>query len=727
MRKLYNISCWWIMVGLLLPMLDVQAQQKKVVTVEDVWQFKFFARGVRGVNWMKNGRYYTTRQGNKVVKFDIKTRKAVATLFEGKSLRFDAYGLSAREDKLLLATQTEAIYRRSSKSYYYVYDINTKKLDKLTNQPGKQLHASFSPDGSKVAFVRNNNMFVVDLATKKETQITNDGQWNHIINGNADWVYEEEFSFSKAFFWSPDSKRIAFYKFDESKVKEYNMQRWGGQKQPYAIDYRFKYPKAGEDNAVIQILVYNVTTAKSVKMDIGAEQDMYIPRLRWTQNPELLSIRRLNRLQNKLELLHANANTGKTQVILTEESKTYVDVDFTDDLTYLKNGKEFIHTSERDGYKHIYLYKLNGKLVRQITKGNWEVRSLAGIDEKRKLLYFTSTEVSPLERHLYRIDIKGRKKVRMTKAKGTHRINFSPDFKYYIDTYNAAAIPTRVSLHEAPSGKLLQVLEENKRLKKRLENYQISYKEFFNLKTSENVSLNGWMIKPHNFDKNKKYPVLMFVYGGPGSQQVTDSWDAYNFFWYQLLASKGYMVVCVDNRGTGGRGRAFKHVTYKQLGYYETIDQIEAAKYLAKQPYVDASRIGIWGWSYGGYMSSLCLMKGADVFKAAIAVAPVSTWRFYDTIYTERFLQRPQDNAKGYDKNSPLNHVNKLKGNYLLVHGTGDDNVHFQNAVELQNALIKAGKQFQSFYYPNRTHSIFSQGARPHLYTMMTNFLLKNL
>lgn len=726
MKKLYNVLMWLVLAGVLTPFATTQAQQK-VATVEDVWKFKFYARGLRGVNWMKNGQYYTTQRGNKVLKFDIKTQKVVETLFDDGSLTFGNYSLSAKEDKLLLATQTESIYRRSSKSYYYVYDIKTQKLDKLTNAEGKQMHATFSPDGNKVAFVRNNNMFVVDLVTRKETQITKDGKWNHIINGNADWVYEEEFSFSKAFFWSPDSKKIAFYKFNESKVKEYNMQRWGGQKQSYAIDYRFKYPKAGEDNSTIQVLVYNIALGKSVKMDIGSEQDIYIPRLRWTQNADLLSIRRMNRLQNKLELLHANANNGKTKVVLTEKSKTYVDVEFTDDLTYLKNGKEFIYTSEKDGFKHIYLYKLDGKLVRQITKGSWEVSNLEGIDEKRKLLYFTSTEVSPLERQLYKIDFRGRKKSRMTQEKGTHRINLSPDAKYYIDTYSSASVPTIVSLNEAPSGKRLKVLEDNAQLKSRLKNYKVNYKEFFSFKTSENVELNAWRIKPFNFDKNKKYPVLMFVYGGPGSQQVTDSWNSFDFFWYQQLANKGYMVVCVDNRGTGARGRDFKHITYKQLGYYETIDQIEAAKYLAKQSYVDPARIGIWGWSYGGYMSSLCIMKGANVFKTAMAVAPVSTWRFYDTIYTERFLQRPQDNAEGYDKNSPLNHVNKLKGNYLLVHGTGDDNVHFQNAVELQNALIKAGKQFQSFYYPNRTHSIYSQNARPHLYKMMTNFLLKNL
>ncbi|HAS40971.1 MAG TPA: S9 family peptidase [Microscillaceae bacterium] len=725
-KQLYHILWgWFFMIGLVL-FTDLAAQNK-VVSVNDIWQYKFYARGVRGVNWMKDGRYYTTSRNNQIKKYDIKTRKAVATLFDENSIRFNSYALSSKEDKLLLATKTESIYRRSSKSYYYVYDISTKSLNKLTNAPGKQMHATFSPDGNKVAFVRDNNMYVVDLATKKETQITSDGKWNHIINGNADWVYEEELSFSKAFFWSPDSKKIAFYKFNESKVKEYNMQLWAGQRQPYAVDYRFKYPKAGEDNSEIEVLVYDIASNKTLNMDIGSEKDIYIARLKWTKNPNILSIRRLNRLQNKLELLHGDVKTGKTKVILTEESKTYIDVEFTDDLTYLKNGKEFIFTSERDGFKHIYLYTMDGKLVRQITKGNWEVRAFEGIDEKRKLLYFTSTEISPLGRQLYRIDLKGRKKTRMTQEKGTHSINFSSDFKYYLDTYSSASMPTRVTLHEAPSGKNLGVLEENTRLKARLKQYKINYKEFFKFKTSENVELNGWMIKPFNFDQNKKYPVLMFVYGGPGSQQVTDRWDFGNFFWYQMLANEGYMIACIDNRGTGGRGRAFKHVTYKQLGYYETIDQIEGAKYLAKLPYVDDKRIGIWGWSYGGYMSSLCIMKGADVFKTAIAVAPVTTWRFYDTIYTERFLQRPQDNADGYDKNSPLNHVGKLRGNYLLVHGTGDDNVHFQNSVELQNALIRAGKQFQSFYYPNRAHGINSGNARPHLYNMMTNFLLKNL
>ncbi|OJJ21448.1 S9 family peptidase [marine bacterium AO1-C] len=725
-KRLYHILWSWFLITGLIPASDLTAQNK-VVSVNDIWQYKFYARGVRGVNWMKDGRYYTTSRNNQIKKYDIKTRKAVATLFDGSSIRFNSYALSSKEDKLLLATKTESIYRRSSKSFYYVYDIKTKSLNKLSNAPGKQMHATFSPDGNKVAFVRDNNMYVVDLASKKETQITSDGKWNHVINGNADWVYEEELSFSKAFFWSPDSKKIAFYKFNESKVKEYNMQLWAGQRQPYAIDYRFKYPKAGEDNSVIEILVYDVASGKIRNMDIGTEKDIYIARLKWTKNPGLLSIRRLNRLQNKLELLHGDVTTGKTKVILTEESNTYVDVEFTDDLTYLNNGKEFIFTSEKDGFKHIYLYTMGGKLVRQITKGDWEVREFEGVDEKRKLLYFTSTEASPLGRQLYRIDIKGRKKTRLTQDKGTHRINFSPDFKYYLDTYSSASMPTRVTLHEAPSGKNLGTLEDNASLKARLKDYKINYKEFFKFKTSENVELNGWMIKPFNFDKNKKYPVLMFVYGGPGSQQVTNRWDFGNFFWYQMLANEGYMIACVDNRGTGGRGRAFKHVTYKQLGYYETADQIEAAKYLAKLPYVDDKRIGIWGWSYGGYMSSLCIMKGADVFKTAIAVAPVTTWRFYDTIYTERFLQRPQDNADGYDKNSPLNHVAKLRGNYLLIHGTGDDNVHFQNSVELQNALIRAGKQFQSFYYPNRAHGINSGNARPHLYNMMTNFLLKNL
>lgn len=702
------------------------AQQRQQVTLEDVWaKGTFSAKSVYGVNWMRNGQFYTSQKDGKIIQYDIATGKEITTLF-AEPLEFDDYAFNANEDKLLLSTESEPIYRRSSKANYFVYDLKSKSLKKLSEN-GKQSYATFSPDSKKVAFVRENNLYVSDLESGKEMQITTNGKFNEIIHGSADWVYEEEFSFAQAFAWSPNGSRIAFYTFDESKVKEYNMQMWKGSKASYPTDYRFKYPKAGEDNSEIAISVYELSTSRITKMDIGTEKDIYIPRINWTQNPNTLAIRKMNRLQNKMELLHADAQTGKTQVILTETADTYVDLDFTDDLKYLNDGKSFLWTSEKSGFKHIYLYDLSGKLIRQITSGNWEVQQIAGTDEKNKLIYFTSTEVSPTERHLYVIGLDGKGKKQLSTKSGTHNPNFSADCKYYLNYFTAANTPTLVTVHEARTGKELKVLEDNKALRDKLAGFAISYPEFMKVKTSENIELNAWMIKPQNFDATKKYPVLMFVYGGPGSQTVQNQWQGANFFWYQVLAQKGYIIVSVDNRGTGARGKDFKHITYKQLGKYEIQDQIEAAKYLGGLNYVDKDRIGIWGWSYGGYMSSLGITVGTDVFKAAIAVAPVTTWRFYDSIYTERYLQRPQDNASGYDDNSPINHIKKMKGKYLLIHGTGDDNVHFQNAVEMQNALIAAGKQFECFIYPNRNHGIYGGNTRLHLYQMMTNFLEENL
>lgn len=717
---------------LLIWALPNYTQAQEEVTTADIWQtYRFITKSVNGVNWTKDGQYYTSQNDRYIIKYNISTGNPVDTLYgkEGAPedyVQFDGYSFSPQENKIMLSSGSEAIYRRSSKAFFYIYDITKKEITRLI-EGEKQSYATFSPDGNQVAFVRDNNLYVTDLATMKTQTITTTGEKNKIIHGSTDWVYEEEFSFAQAFYWSSDSKKIGYYTFDESEVKEFMLQYWNGPTTPYPDNYQFKYPKAGEDNSKITISVYNLTDKKSIKMNIGTETDIYIPRINWTQDANLLSIRRMNRLQNQLEILHADVKTGKTQVILTEKEETYIDLDFTDDLTYLEDGKTFLHTSERNGFKHIYLYDMSGKLIRQITDGKWEVSQVYGIDEKAKMIYFTSTEDSPLQRQLYKIKFNGKGKEKLSTRKGTHAPNFSKDFKYYLDYYSAADTPPAVSLHEAKSGKQLKVLEDNQAFNERLKEYKINPKEFFTFTTSEGVELNGWMIKPLDFDKSKKYPVLMFVYGGPGSQTVTDSWDTYNYMWYQVLASKGYMVVSVDNRGTGARGAEFKKITYANLGKYEIQDQIATAKYLANLPTVDAERIGIWGWSYGGYMSSLGITVGADIFKAAIAVAPVSTWRFYDSIYTERYLKRPQDNAEGYDSNSPINHVEKLKGSYLLVHGTADDNVHFQNAIELQNALIKANKQFDSFYYPNRTHSISGGNTRFHLYTMMTNFLLKNL
>ncbi|PSR54686.1 S9 family peptidase [Adhaeribacter arboris] len=713
------------------------AQQKQKITLEDIWQKNTFAaKTVSGVDWAKDGRYYTSMVANDqtnatdIIRYNLTTGQPIATVVAGQDLKvagsakpidFEEYTFSADEQKILFATETEPIYRHSSRSQYYVYDVKTKTLRPLSTK-GKQLFATFSPDGSRVAFVRDNNLFYVDLASNQEKQITTSGERNKIINGGTDWVYEEEFSFAKAFFWSPDGAKIAFYTFDESQVKQYTLQMWG---PLYPQDYTFKYPKAGEANSVVTISVVDLNTGKTTRQDIGTETDIYIPRIGWTETKDLLWIQRMNRLQNTLEILHANVNTGKTSVALRLTDKAYIEI--TDDLKYLKNGKQFIISSDKDGYNHLYLYDLQGKQQQQLTKGNWDVTDVVGIDEKQGLVYYLAAEVSPMEKQLYSVNLKGGNKKRLTETKGTHRISMSPDFTYYLDYHSTANTPPVVSLHTAPSGKLVKNLEENTQLVNVLKQFDLSPLQFISFNTSENVKLNGYTIKPNNFDPTKKYPLLLFVYGGPGSQQVLDSWNSGNYFWFQMLAQQGYMVACVDNRGTGGRGAAFRKITYANLGHYETIDQIESAKYFGSLPYVDKSRIGIWGWSYGGYMSSLALTKGADYFKAGIAVAPVTNWRYYDNIYTERYLKRPQENAAGYDENSPVTHATKLKGKYLLIHGTGDDNVHFQNAVAMEDALIKANKQFDSFYYPNRNHGISGGNTRLHLYTLMTDFLLKNL
>ncbi|MDQ3289791.1 MAG: S9 family peptidase [Bacteroidota bacterium] len=717
--------------------LPTTAQQKQKITLEDIWQKNTFAaKTVSGVDWAQDGRYYTSMVANDqtnatdIIRYNVTTGHPVATVVAGQDLKvtgsakpidFEEYTFSADEQKILFATETEPIYRHSSRSQYYVYDVKTKTLRPLSTK-GKQMFATFSPDGSKVAFVRDNNLFYADLASNQEKQITTNGERNKIINGGTDWVYEEEFSFAQAFFWSPDGAKIAFYTFDESQVKQYTLQMWG---PLYPQDYTYKYPKAGEANSVVTISVVDLNSGKTTRQDIGTETDIYIPRIGWTETKDLLWIQRMNRLQNTLEILHANVNTGKTNVALRLTDKAYIEI--TDDLKYLKNGKQFVISSDKDGYNHLYLYDLQGKQQQQLTKGNWDVTDVVGIDEKQGLVYYVSAEVSPMEKQLYSVNLKGGNKKRLTEAKGTHRISMSPDFTYYLDYQSTANTPTVVSLHAAPSGKLVKNLEENTQLNTTLKQFDLSPLQFITFNTSENVKLNAYLIKPSNFDQSKKYPVLMFVYGGPGSQQVLDNWNSRDYFWFQMLAQQGYIVACVDNRGTGGRGAAFRKITYANLGHYETIDQIEGAKYFGSLPYVDKSRIGIWGWSFGGYMSSLALTKGADYFKAGIAVAPVTNWRYYDNIYTERYLKRPQENAAGYDENSPVTHAAKLKGKYLLVHGTGDDNVHFQNAVAMEDALIKANKQFESFYYPNRNHGIYGGNTRLHLYTMMTDFLLKNL
>ena len=711
------------------------------VTLEAIFEDNLLQQEtVSSIRWMDDGRYYTAQVSEDTVyyqhilRYDITTGEAVDTLVNGRqlvpaddpetpALAYDNYELSPQEDKVLFATELEPIYRRSSQAYYYVYDLTTDVFQPLA-EGGKQSYATFSPDGSKVAFVRDNNLYYVTLADGTVTAVTQDGERNQRIHGSTDWVYEEEFGFVKAFYWSPAGDQLAYISFDESAVAEYNMQVWG---ELYPQDDRFKYPKAGEVNSKTSVSVYQLGNQTTTAMDIGAESDIYVPRVQWTTDNNVLSIVRMNRLQNRLDILHANAATGASEVVLTEQSDTYVDISYNDDLTYLNDGQRFVYTSERDGYKHVYLYTVEGELVRQITQGNWEVSELLGIDEDRDLVYYLSTEVSPLQRQLYAIHLSGEKKQRLSEEIGTHSVEFSPSYAYYVDRYSSLEHPLVVGLHHAPSGETIRTLEDNQALQQAMAQYTWGTREAITVPVEDTIALNGYLIEPHDFDSTKQYPLLMYVYGGPGSQLVTNQWLSDREAWFHVLAQEGYLVACVDNRGTGGRGRDFSHITYGQLGKYEVQDQIASAKHLGQRSYVDAERIGIWGWSYGGYMASLALFLGNDVFKTGIAVAPVTSWRFYDTVYTERYLQTPQLNAEGYDQYSPLSHVDKLRGNFLLIHGTGDDNVHFQNAVTLQNALIAANKQFDSFYYPNRNHGIYGGNTRLHLFQMMTDFVEANL
>lgn len=704
--------------------------QLSSLKLEDIWGSpKLFAKKEGGFRSMNNGQFYSniesTETGNCIVRYEFSSGKAIDTIVKSSTLilkddtiSIDDYTFSADEKKVLIATNSEAIYRHSSRSDYYILNLATKKVDKLSFN-GKMMYCSISPDGNHVAYVRDNNIYTISLVDLKETPVTTDGKRNEIINGATDWVYEEEFSMDVAFEWSPDGSKIAYYKFDESQVKEFNLTYYGGL---YPKEEKFKYPKAGESNSKVDIYVYDLKVNRSIKIDTGNERE-YIPRMQWTKDANKLSIQRSNRHQNILELLICDASTGKNSVILKEENNSFIEI--TDDLTFLKNGKQFIWTSTQDGYNHIYLYNLDGTKVKQITTGKFDVTKYYGYDEKSGMFYYQSAETSPTERSIYSINIAG-KKQNLTSENGFHDAEFSSGFEYFIDTYSAYGKPFVCSVINS-KGKKLRVLEDNKKLLDEMKKFQLSKTETFSFKNSDGIELLGWMIKPLNFDSTKKYPVLFHVYGGPGKQTVMNQWEGPNYFWHQLMAQKGYIVVSVDNRGTPGRGLDFANCIYKDMGNLEVKDQVAAANYFKKFNYVDASRIGVWGWSFGGYMTSLLLTKVTNTFKAGIAVAPVINWRYYDNIYTERYLQTPQENPDGYDQNSPITFAKQLNGSLLLVHGSSDDNVHMQNSMDFINALVKSNKQFDMFIYPNRNHGISGGGARLHLYTKMTDFLIKNL
>lgn len=707
----------------------------KELTIEDIFASqKFSSKSIRGIQWLKDGKSFsfldvdTVTKSSGVYQFIINnnTKKLIVTgsmmkLNESDPpFRFASYQWSPEEKQILFVSappDKQYLSRLTPAGNLFIYDIPSKKFSSITNVSAPQYNQKFSPDGSKIGYVRDNNIFIYDLVSLKETQLTMDGA-EHIINGKFDWVYEEEFGISDGWKWSPDGSKIAYWHFDEHRVPEYSMTEWDS---THLAHIKMRYPKPGDPNSIVNIGVLDIASGKTDWIELGSNDDIYIPRMQWTSDQNLLSFQRLNREQNQIELMRYHIVNKSTTVVFTEQSDTWVDVG--DDLRYLKNG-QFIWTSERNGYNHLYRYSNDGTLMNQITFGEWDVDSFYGIDEKNGLLYYTSSEGSPVKRHIYSVKLDGSRKKRLSVLEGTNSANFSPTFENYIGVYSNSTTPSKMKMMNN-DGKELYTIEENEM--KNLKEYSLAKTSFFSFKTSDGVVLNASLLKPKNFDSTKKYPVVVFTYGGPGSQVVRDTWGGSNYLWYSMLADKGYLIFMVDNRGTGARGASFKKLVYKNLGKWEVNDQIEGAKYLSSLPYVEKDRIGIWGWSYGGYMAALTILNGADYFKAAVAVAPVTHWKFYDNIYTERFMGTPENNPKGYKESSPLTHVSKLKGNFLLIHGTSDDNVHFQNAVTLTSALQQANKQFETMYYPNKNHGIGGGNTRVHLYHLITNFLMKNL
>ena len=712
---------------LFLTAVSTLTAQQKNITLEDIWGGQFRAEYLDVLRSLDNGKEYSvlnrSRNGSTVDVYDYKSGKKVRTLVNSNSLpevdQIISYEFSDDEAKLLLATRLKQIYRRSSLGTYYVYDIDSKKLTLVSEDQIQE--PTFTKDGSKVAYGKDNNLFIKNLKSGETLQITSDGEKNSIINGITDWVYEEEFAFVRAFDWNKTGNKLAYIKFDETEVPRFSMDVYG--KDLYPTQDVFKYPKAGEPNAKVSLHIYNLETGETNKVNLDNFNSYYIPRIKWTQEDNVLSAQLTNRHQNTVDLVFVNATNNTSKLVLQEKDDAYVDI--TDNLTFL-NDNSFIWTSEKSGWNHIYHYDKTGKLINQITDGDWEVTNYYGFDQNTGRIYYQSTENGSINRDVYSILRSGKNKVRLSDKTGTNSAAFSADYTYFINTFHDTETPYLFTLNRAKDGKLIRVIQDNQALKNKVDNYVLSEKEFSTISVNGN-DLNMYTIKPKDFDPNKQYPLFMYQYSGPGSQNVSNSWNSANDYWHQMLAQQGYVIVCIDGRGTGLKGRDFKKVTQKELGKYEVEDQIAAAQKLSALPYIDASRTGIWGWSYGGFMSSNCLFQGADTFEMAIAVAPVSSWRFYDTIYTERYMTTPQENASGYDENSPISHVEKLEGDYLLVHGSADDNVHVQNTTQLIEALVQANKQFDWAIYPDKNHGIYGGNTRLHLYTKMTNFIKENL
>lgn len=703
------------------------------LTIEDINAGQYYARSIRGVTPMNDGEHYTqlSPDNKRIVKYSYKTGKEVGVIFDVETARecnlekIQGYIFSPDEKRILIETEREPIYRRSYSSVYHLYSVENNKLSELTE--GKIRIPVFSPDGNLIAFVRDNNIFLIKLLYGgSESQITKDGEINKVINGAPDWVYEEEFGYNSALTFSPDNKMIAYVRWDESNVKSFEFPMYKGdcpaymQYAEYPGKYTYKYPVAGEDNSKVSVKTFDIFSKVTRTMQLPIEDDAYIPRIRFTNNPEQLAIMTINRHQNRFDMYYANPRSGVCKLILRDESSWYIKESIYDNIKFY--DKYFSLLSEKDGFAHLYWYTINGTLVKQVTKGEFEVKSFLGWDEKSNTFYYVSNEGSPLRTAVWKTDGKGRKTC-LSQKEGTNNAMFSAGMKYFINFFNNTETPTEVTINDN-NGKTIATLMDNADLKAKVAGMKMPEKEFFTFTTPEGYELNGWMMKPVDFDPSKKYPVLMFQYSGPGSQQVLDTWSV---SWETYMATQGYIAVCVDGRGTGGRGAAFEKCTYLSIGVKEADDQVSAAKYLATLPYIDKDRIAIWGWSYGGYMTLMSMSQGSNVFKAGIAVAAPTDWRFYDTVYTERFMRTPQENKEGYDKASAINRIDKLHGKLLMVHGTADDNVHYRNMAEYCEELVQHDKSCDMQIYTNRNHNIMGGNTRNHLYKKLTNYIKENL
>ena len=718
-----------VMTMTILALASVFAQQgSKRVELSDVMGATFRQEtGVGEMRSMPDGEHFTqmNRERTMVIKYAYRTGNPVDTLFDARKARectfetFDDYMISSTGFRMLLMRGRESIYRRSFTSDVYDYDVRRNMIKPLSDEAGKIMIPTFSPDGRMCAFVRDNNIFIKKFDFDTEVQVTKDGALNEIINGATDWVYEEEFSVTNLMSWSANSEYIVYVRSDESAVPEYSMQMYGDGLFPEY--YNFKYPKAGNVNSTVSLHSYCVETKDIKLLQVPMDKDGYIPRIVFTSDAEQLAVMTLNRHQSIFNMYYVNPKSGISKLILKDENKRYVDYDWINALRFNKSG--FLYVSEKDGYAHIYQYTSTGVEQRQVTKGNWDVTNLIGLDEATNTVYYESAEESPLRRSLYKVDAKG-VKTRLSTETGTNSATFSANYAYYINRFTNINTPVVITVNDTKSGKPLRVLQDNAALKTKLGEYAFKPKEFVKLETTSGFELNAWMIKPANFDESKKYPVMIFQYSGPNSQTVTDRFE---FGWEQYLATNGIICVGVDGRGTGARGEEFRKCTYLKMGELEAKDLVEAAQALTKLSYIDGKRLSIWGWSFGGYSTLMAMSVGNGTFKAGIAVAPVTDWRYYDTVYTERYMRTPNENTAGYNTTSPIQLARNLQGKLLLMHGTADDNVHFKQSLDYSEALIQAGKQHEFFPYRDRDHGISGGNTRLYLYTKMSLFLMENL